>query len=136
MTSTALALLAVLAAQAPAAGAARPAPTVAASPITVRVDATPAGGPAVADWAKQLRAALGARKDEFKLATEKEKPELVVRLDAVAAATSGSQVVKGELARGQSKRPFAYSFTDVRADSEKLARNLRQVADQMKTTKK
>lgn len=136
MTSTALALIAVLVAQAPAAGAAKPAPTVKPSPMLVKVDATPAGGPAVEDWAKQLGSALGARKDEFTLATGKEKAEFVVRLDSIGPGTSGNQVVKGELALGQAKRPFAYSFADVRADSEKLARNLRQVADQMKATGK
>jgi hypothetical protein len=136
MTSTALALIAVLAAQAPAPGAAKPAPAAKPSPMLVKVDAAPAGGPAVEDWAKQLSAALGARKDEFKLAAGKEKAEFVVRLDSIAAGTSGNQVVKGELALGESKRPFTYSFTDVRADSEKLARNLRQVADQMKATGK
>jgi hypothetical protein len=136
MTSTTLALIALLAAQAPAPGAAKPAATAKPSPMLVRVDATPAGGPAVADWAKQLSAALGARKDEFKVAGSKETPELLVRLDSIAPGTSGNQVVKGELALGPSKKPFTYSFTDVRADSEKLARNLRQVAEQMKAAGK
>jgi hypothetical protein len=136
MTSTALALIAVLAGQAPAPSAAKPASTAKSAPMLVRVDAAPAGGSAVGDWAKQLSAALGARKDEFKLAAGKESPEFVVRLDSIAAGASGNQVVKGELAFGQSKRPFTYSFTDVHADSEKLARNLRQVADQMKATGK
>jgi hypothetical protein len=136
MTSTALALIAVLAAQAPAAGAAKPAPAAKPSPMLVKVDAAPAGGPAVEDWAKQLSAALGARKDEFKLAAGKEKAELVVRLDSIGPGTSANQVVKGELSLGQAKRPFAYSFADVHADSEKLARNLRQVADQIKATGK
>jgi len=135
MTSTALALIAVLA-QAPAPGAAKPAPAAKPSPMLVRVDAAPAGGAPVEDWAKQLSAALGARKDEFKLAAGKEKAELVVRLDSIGPGTSTNQVVKGELALGEAKRPFAYSFADVRADSEKLARNLRQVADQMKATGK
>ncbi len=127
MTSALLALVAVLAAQAPAPKA---------SPMAVRVDVSATGGSAVEDWAKELRAALGARKDEFKLATANEKPELVARLDSVAAGTAGSQVLKGELVLGEAKRPFSYSFTNVRADAEKLARNLRSVADQMKATGK
>src|SRR5262249_33515944 len=116
MTSTAIALIAALAAQAPAPGAAKPSSTAKASPMLGRVDARPAGGPAVADWAKQLSAALGARKDEFKLTAGKETPEFVVRLDSIAAGTNGNQLVKGELALGQSKRPFTYSFSDIRAD--------------------
>jgi hypothetical protein len=33
---------------------------------------------------------------------------------------------------GKTTRPFNYSFKDVRAEAEKLARNLRRLADQMK----
>ena len=55
---------------------------------------------------------------------------------AVAAGTAGSQVLKGAFVLGEAKRPFSYSFTNVRADAEKLARNLRSVADQMKVTGK
>jgi len=135
MSSAALALAAVLAAQAPAPAAGKQAAT-AKTPMAMRVDAAAQGGPAVEDWAKELRTALEARKDEFKPATAKEKAELVVRLDSVAAGTAGSQVLKGELALGEAKRPFTYTFTNVRADAEKLARNLRSVADQMKATGK
>ena len=136
MTSALLALVAVLAAQAPAPGTAKPAAPAKASPMAVRVDASAQGGPAVEEWAKELRAALGARKDEFKLATANEKAELVARLDSVAAGTAGNQVLKGELALGEAKRPFTYTFTNVRADAEKLARGMRSVADQMRATGK
>ena len=104
--------------------------------MAVQVDASAKGGPAVEDWAKELRSALAARKDEFRLAVSKEKAEFVVRLDSIAAGTAGSQVLKGELVLGEARRPFTYTFTDVRAEAEKLARNLRSVADQMKATGK
>jgi hypothetical protein len=136
MITVVLALTAVLAAQAPAPSAPKPATAAKASPMAVRVDASPKGGPAVEDWAKELRTALGARKDEWKLATANEKAEFVARLDSVAAGTAGNQALKGEFALGEAKRPFTYSFTNVRADAEKLARNLRSVADQMKATGK
>jgi hypothetical protein len=131
-----LALVGALAAQAPAPGTAKPAETAKASPMAVRVDVSATGGSAVEDWAKELRAALGARKNEFKLATANEKAELVARLDSVAAGTAGNQVLKGDLVLGEAKRPFTYTFTNVRADAEKLARGLRSVADQMKATGK
>jgi hypothetical protein len=135
--SPAAALLAtVLAAQAQAPGAAKPATTAKPSPMAVRVDASAQGGPAVEDWAKELRAALEARKDEFKPAAPKDKAELVARLDSIAPGTTGNQVLKGELVLGEAKRPFTYTFTNVRADAEKLARGLRSVADQMKATGK
>jgi hypothetical protein len=37
---------------------------------------------------------------------------------------------------GKATRPFTYSFTDVKVEADKLARNLRPVADQMKATGK
>jgi len=131
MTSALLALV-VVAAQAPAAGSAQPATTAKPTPMVVRVDADAKGGPAVEEWAKELRTALGARKDEFRMATDKEKPELVVRLDSVAAGNTGSRALTGALTLGAASRPFTYTFTNVRTEAEKLARNLRAVADQMK----
>lgn len=129
MISTLLAIVAVLASQPQA--AAKPAP------MTVQVEASPKGGAAVEDWAKELRAALAARKDEFRVATGKEKAEFLVRLDAVVAGAAGApNKLAGALVLGKATRPFAYSFTDVKAEAEKLARNLRQVADQMKATGK
>jgi hypothetical protein len=60
-----------------------------------------------------------------------------VRLDAVGGGASGApQVLTGALVLGKANRPFNYSFTDVRVEAEKLARNLRPVADQMKSTGK
>ena len=134
MSSTLLALAAVLVAQAPAAGSAKPATTAKVAPIAVRVDASAKGGPAVEEWAKELRTALEARKQEFHLATAKEKPDFVVRLDSVAPGSVGNQVLAGAFALGEVNRPFTYTFTNVRSEAEKLARNLRLVADQMKAS--
>ena len=136
MISAVIALAAVLSPQASAPAPAKPAATAKTAPMAVRVDASPKGGPAVEDWAKELRSALVARKDEFRAPAAKEQAEFVVRLDSIGPGTAGNQVVKGEIALGQAKRPFTYTFTNVRADAEKLARNLRPVADQMKATGK
>ena len=66
------------AAQAPAAA---PAKVV---PMTVRgPDGRRRPTPRVQAWAKELRAALEARKDEFRLAKPGETAELVVRIDSV-----------------------------------------------------
>ena len=134
MSSALFALATVLAGQAPAAGSAKPATAAQVAPLAVRVDAAAKGGPAVEEWAKELRTALGARKEEFHVAAAKDKAELVVRLDSVAPGTAGNQVVSGALALGEVNRPFTFTFINVRSDAEKLARNLRAVADQMKTT--
>jgi hypothetical protein len=129
MISTMLAIVAVLATSPQA--AAKP------TPMLVQVEASSKGGKAVEDWAKELRSALAARKDEFQVATEKEKAELLVRLDSVGGGASGApQVLAGALVLGKATRPFTYSFTDVKVEAEKLARNLRPVADQMKSTGK
>jgi hypothetical protein len=130
MISTLFAIVAVLAAQPQA--AAKP-----AAPMTVQVEASPKGGAAVADWAKELRTALAGRKNEFRVATDKEKAEFLVRLDAVAAGPPGApKKLAGALVLGKATRPFDYTFTDVKVEAEKLARNLRPVADQMKATGK
>jgi hypothetical protein len=44
--------------------------------------------------------------------------------------------LKGALVLGEQKRAFSYGFTSVRAEAEKLARNLRKLADQMQTAGK
>ena len=136
MNSAALLLAALVAAQAPAAPPAASSQAAKPATMTVQVDASAKGGPAVEEWAKELRTALGARKEEFRLATAKEKADFLVRLDSIGPGTAGSQLIKGELVQGAAKRPFTYSFTNVRADAEKLARSLRPVAEQMKLTGK
>ena len=126
MTLATLALAALLPAQAPAA----PAKVV---PMTVAVRTAPKTGADVENWAKELRAALGARKEEFRLAKGGETAELMVRIDSVSKGTGETQLLNGALLMGQAPpRPFSYTFVDVRAEAEKLARNLRKYADQMK----
>ena len=128
---------ALLALAAQASGAAKtPQATTKPTPMSVRVEASAKGGPAVENWAKQLRAELEARKDEFHLATSKEKAEFLVQLDSVGTAANGTPVLAGQLLLGDAKRPFTYGFTNVSTEAAKLARNLRAVADQMKATGK
>jgi hypothetical protein len=132
MSPSLLVLAAVLAAPPQGAAKAEAAKPV---PMSVKVETAARGGASVEDWAKELRSALAARKDEFRLATEKEKPEFVVRLDSVgSSANGGTPLLTGALLLGTANRPFTYTFTNVHAEAEKLARNLRHVADQMKAT--
>ena len=121
-----LALSALLPAQA----AAAPPKVV---PMTVEVRTAPKAGAEVESWAKELRAALGARKEDFRLAKAGEKAQFVVLLDSIGKRPDGTPVLNGSFALGNAKpRPFSYGFTDVRTEAEKLARNLRGYADQMK----
>jgi hypothetical protein len=122
-----LALAALVAPQAPAA----PAKAV---PMTFEVR-TPAKAEAPAqNWAKELRAALGQRKDEFRPAKAGETAELVVRIDSVVPGASGSHVLNGALVMDKKAHPFNLSYPgEAGPQAEKLARNLRKYADQMKT---
>jgi hypothetical protein len=132
MTLALAALAAFLAGQA---GAARPAPatseTKAKAPMTVAVEAAPKGGAALDQWAKELARALEARKDEFRVVKPDEKPELVVRLDSVTPRKNAPSLLALVCRRAGGERAFTYTFTEVEADAEKLARNLRAVADQI-----
>ena len=136
MTFVTLALAALFAGQAPASQAPRaPAPAAPAKavPMAVQVQAAASGDATVRTWAKELRAALEARKDEFRLATKAETAELVVRVDSLGKAQDGTPVLNAALVLGKTTRPFAYGFTDVKVQAQALARNLRKFADQMKT---
>jgi hypothetical protein len=127
MTLAMLALAALFPAQAPAAPAK-------AIPMTVDVRTETKADAAVQNWAKELRTALGARKQEFRLVAPGETPEFVVRLDSIGKRQDGTPVLKGAFVLGKAApRPFDYGFTDVRTEAEKLARNLRKYADQMKS---
>ena len=122
-----LALAALVLPQTPAT-AAKPVPMS----VEVRTDAK-AEAPVQA-WANELRAALDQRKDEFRRAKPGESAELVVRVDSVVPGPDGAQVMKGALALGKNSRPFNLSYAGEAApQAEKLARNLRKLADQMKT---
>ena len=132
MLST-LALASLFAAQAAAAQSPGRRPREGRPDEPCRSRRPPGPTPAVQAWAKELRAALEARKDEFRLARPGEKPEFVVRVDSVGKAQDGTPVMNGAFVLGKTTRPFTYGFTDVRVEAEKLARNLRKFADQMKT---
>jgi hypothetical protein len=126
MTLATIALAALFPAQAPAAPAK-------VAPMSVEVRTGPKAGADVENWAKELRAALSARKEEFRLAKAGETPEFVVRLDSIGKRPDGTPVLNGSFALGKAApRPFNYGFSDVRTEAEKLARNLRGYADQMK----
>jgi hypothetical protein len=130
MTAT-LVLASLFALQSPAAPA--PAAPAKVVPLTVQVEADPKADATVQAWAKELRTALGERKDEFRLALPAEKPEFLVRIDSIGKGEGGTPILNGALVLGKTTRPFAYSFTDVKTQAQALARNLRKYADQMKT---
>jgi len=116
------------AAQAPAATPAK------VAPMTVQVQAAAGADAGVQAWVKDLRAALEARKDDLRLAKKGETAELVVRVDSVAKGQNDLQVMNGTLLLGKSSHPFNLSYTGESApQAEKLARNLRKYADQLKT---
>ena len=126
MTLVTLALAALLPAQAATA-------PPKAAPLSVEVRTAPKAGADVLNWAKELRAALAARSEEFRLAKPGEKAEFVVQLDSIGKRSDGTPVLNGSFAMANGKpRPFNYGFTDVRAEAGKLARNIRGYAAQMK----
>jgi hypothetical protein len=133
MPLTTFVLAALLAPQAPAGPA--PAAPAKVVPMTVLVEAD-AKAAGTEEWAKELRTALAARKGEFRLARPGEKAELVVRIESLGKAQDGTPVMNGALVLGEARRAFAYGYRDVKVQAEALARNLRKIADQMKTTGK
>jgi hypothetical protein len=119
--------LALLAATQPPATAAK------IVPMTVEVRTAAKAEPPAQAWARDLRAALEQRKDEFRAAKAGESAEFVVRIDSVVPGTGGGQVMNGALVMGKSSRPFNLSYAGaVGPQAEKLARNLRKLAEQMK----
>ena len=116
------------AAQTPAAAAAK------VAPMTVQVQAAAGADAGVQAWVKELRTALETRKDEFRLAKKGETAELVVRIDSVGKGQNDLQVMNGTLLIGKGSHPFNLSYPgEVAPQAEKLARNLRKYADQLKT---
>ena len=106
-------------------------------PMTVQVQAAANPDAGVQAWVKELRAALGARKDEFRVVKPGEAAELVVRIDSVAGGQADASVMNGALVMGKTTRPFNLSYAGETApQAEKLARNLRKLADQMKAAAK
>jgi len=113
---------------------AAPAPAPAkAAPMAVQVETAARADAGAQAWAKELRAALEARKDEFRAAKPGEATELVVRIDSVTKGAPEASVMNGALVMGKATKPFSLSYAGPSAaQAEKLARNLRRLADQMK----
>ena len=104
-----------------------------AATMSVEVRTAPKAGADVVSWAKELRSALDARTQEFRPAKPGEKAEFVVQLDSIGKRSDGTPVLNGSFTLGSGKpRPFNYGFTDLKTEAEKLARNLRGYAEQMK----
>jgi hypothetical protein len=133
MLST-LALASLLAAQAAQAAQAPAAASAKVVPMTVEVQAAAGADAGVQSWVKELRAALEARKDEFRPAKKGQTAELVVRVDSLGKGPNDVHVMNGTLLMGKSSHPFNLSYPgEVAPQAEKLARNLRKYADQLKT---
>jgi hypothetical protein len=114
--------------------AAQPAAKPAAKGVmTVQVEVAQGTAGGAQAWGKELRAALEARTDEFRLAKPGETAALVVRIDSVVAGQGGSSVMNGALVQGGQARPFNLSYPgEIRPQAEKLARGLRKLAEQAK----
>lgn len=124
MTLTAL-LLAVAPAAAQATTAA-PAPAMSVS-VETAADATAD----VRRWAQELRQAVAERPQEFRAPRKGEKPELVVRIDSLARASNGENVLSAVLLAGKQSKPFTLRYGgDSRPMARKLAGHLRAYAKQ------
>ena len=111
------------------------APAARATPMSVAVDVAASSGAGAHAWEKELRAALEARKDEFRLVKPGEKAELVVRVVALTKGQGESSVMKGVLVLGSQEKPFNLSYTtEIRPQAEGLARNLRKIVEPMRAT--
>jgi hypothetical protein len=116
---------------APAAGAQK------ATPMTVQVQANAKGGETAKAWAAELRKLVEARKDEFRAPKPGEPPELVVRVDSVGPMAGGLTLMKGALVVRGATHPFDLRYQGPSApQTEKLARNLRALAAQVKSNSK
>jgi hypothetical protein len=128
-----LALLAAFAA-APQSTAAPAAPRAAGAVMSVAVEVAAAAGAAGQQWGLELRTALEPRRDEFRPARKGEKPELVVKVESVARAPKGGDVMSGALVVGTRVNPFSLTYSgEIRPQAEKLAGNLRRFAEQTRT---
>jgi hypothetical protein len=105
------------------------------SPVSVQVQAAPGADAGVKTWVKELRTALEARKDEFRLVKSGETAEFVVRIDSLAKGQNDLNVVNGAFLVGKGSHAFNLSYPgEVAPQAEKLARNLRKYAEQMAAT--
>jgi hypothetical protein len=121
------------AAAAAAAGTAPTAtPTPVLAPLAVFVQAPTPASPEGEAWARELRTALEARKDEFRLA-RREQARLVVRIEGVDAVPDGTHILRGTFFLDKKNQGFTLGYPgEIRSQAERLARNLRRFADQMK----
>jgi len=110
------------------------APAAKAAPMSVAVDVAAGSSAGAHAWEKELRAALEARKDEFRVVKPGEKSELVVRVVALTKGQGESSVMKGALVLGSQEKAFNLTYGgEIRVQAETLARNLRNLAEQLKT---
>ena len=111
--------------------AAAPAPAKPAV-MVARVEAASPSTPEITEWVKELRAALEARKDEFRMAKKVEEPELVVRVEAVSRTKEGKHALRLGLFRAKRMHEFSYFYEGkVAAHAAILARNLQGIVNQM-----
>jgi hypothetical protein len=131
-----LALAIALASAGPQAAAAPPAQQPAPLGVmSFALEVSPQAGAAGKEWAQELRPALEARKQEFRPVRKDEKPELLVRIDSVVPAAQGGSVLKAALVFGTKQEPFNLRYsTEIRPTAEKLARNLRRIAEQRRSS--
>jgi len=128
MLLTSITLALVTAAAAPPAG--KPAPK---GVISVQVEVASGTAAGAQAWGKELRTALEARADEFRLAKPGETAALVVRIDSVVPGQGASSVMNGTLVQGGQSRPFSLNYPgEIRPQAERLARKLRTLAEQTK----
>ena len=131
MPFTTVVLATLLAAQAPAGVA--PAGSAKVVPMAVQVQAPANADAGARAWVRELRAALGTRKDEFRLVKPGETGEILVRIDSVARGQGDSRVLNAELVVGKTARPFNLTYPgEIAPQAEKLAAKLRSFADQLK----
>jgi hypothetical protein len=113
----------------PAATPAAQAMAPATAPLRVEVVTPRDAKPPVAAWAAALRSAIEARKGELRLASAGETAEVAVHIESVATGPQGQNVMAGALVIGGTPRAFNLTYAgDPQPQAEKLARNLRQLA--------
>ena len=103
------------------------------APMSVQVQAAAEADAGAQVWVKELRAALETRKDEFRLAEDGR--EAGARGAGSTPWGRGRTTAGHErtLLIGKGSHPFNLSYPgEVAPQAEKLARNLRKYADQMK----
>jgi hypothetical protein len=120
-----------------AAPAAAAAPAATAMPplarLAVFVEGPAPTSPGAEVWVKELRTALEARGDEFRL-VRREQAALVVRIEGVDAAKDGTHTMRGVFVRGRETKSFNLTYPgEARPQAEALARNLRRFAEQVRS---